>query len=246
MELLIVSFVAGVLTIAAPCILPLLPVVVGGSILHSGSGDKKPSLLHPLVIVASLVVSVIAFTLLLKATTVFLGVPAAVWSVVAGAIVALLGVHLLFPSLWERLMVATGLQAASQRWMSGSQRKTGIFKDMLLGASLGPVFNSCSPTYALIVALILPASFAMGLVYLAAYAIGLGATLLLVALFGQGLTRKMRWLSKPNGTFVRVIGVVFILVGIFVMSGLDKKVQTYVLENGWYDPIMKIEEAFRR
>lgn len=246
MELLIVSFVAGILTIAAPCILPLLPVVVGGSMLHAGSDSKRPSLLHPILIVSSLVVSVILFTLLLKATTIFLGVPAGVWNVIAGGIVALLGVHLLVPSLWERFMIGTGLQASSQRLMGGSQQKAGALKDILLGVSLGPVFNSCSPTYALIVALILPTSFGEGLVYLGAYAIGLGLTLLLVALFGQSLTRKMRWLSNPGKTFSRVIGIVFILVGIFVMTGLDKKVQTYVLENGWYDPIMKVEEAFKQ
>ena len=40
MTLLLISFIAGVLTILAPCILPLLPVIVGGS-LDGGETSKK-------------------------------------------------------------------------------------------------------------------------------------------------------------------------------------------------------------
>ena len=45
MFLLIASFLAGVLTSLAPCILPLLPVIVGSSVLQDGdkaSGKKMP------------------------------------------------------------------------------------------------------------------------------------------------------------------------------------------------------------
>jgi cytochrome c biogenesis protein CcdA len=118
-------------------------------------------------------------------------------------------------------------------------------KDILLGAALGPVFNSCSPTYALIVAVLLPASFVSGLAYLLAYALGLGVILLLISIFGRALVTKMRWMSNPHGWFQKCIGILFIVVGFMVVFGFDKKIQTYVLEKGWYDPIMKIEESFR-
>jgi len=242
MELLVVSFLAGVLTVAAPCILPLLPVVVGGSIVGEG---KVGGLRRPLVIVASLAVSVVVFTLLLKATTALLGIPTMVWSVVAGGIVVLLGVNWLVPALWERVMLATGGQLGATKLLGASQRTTGVKHDVLLGAALGPVFNSCSPTYALIVAVVLPASFGVGLANLTAYALGLAVILLLVSLFGQGLVQRMRWLSNPNGWFKKMIGVVFILVGLMVMTGLDRRVQTFVLEHGWYAPVSRLEEALR-
>lgn len=245
-ELTIVAFVAGVLTVAAPCILPLLPVIVGGSMLHGARQNERASLKHPLMIVLSLAVAVFVFSLLLKATTLFLGVPTAVWGIISGAIVIFFGVTLLFPSLWEKLMIATGWQAGASRLMAKSQKNDGITKDIVLGAALGPVFNSCSPTYALIVAVILPVSFATGVVYLLAYSLGLASILLLISLFGRALSNKMRWLSNPGGLFKRLVGGIFIVVGLAVLFGIDKKVQTYVLENGWYDPIMKIEESFRK
>jgi cytochrome c-type biogenesis protein len=244
-ELYIVSFVAGILTVLAPCILPLLPVIIGGSALQD-NGEKKLSLKHPLVIIGSLVLSIILFTLLLKATTALLGIPVMVWAVIAGSIVLLFGINLLFPVLWEKFMIMTGLATMSTRLMGSSQGKVGYKKDILLGAALGPVFNSCSPTYALIVAVILPASFIAGFGYLVAYSAGLGLILLLISIFGRLLVNKMKWMSNPRGAFQKVIGVIFITVGIFVILGVDKNVQTYVLQNGWYDPIIRIEESFRR
>lgn len=243
-ELYVVSFVAGVLTVLAPCILPLLPVIVGGSALHGQESSGRTSLKHPLIIASSLVVSVVLFTLLLKSTTALLGVSAVVWSVISGGIVLLFGVNLLFPVLWEKLMIYTGLQARASRLMGRSQTNSGVKKDIALGAALGPVFNSCSPTYALIVAVILPVSFFAGLGYLFAYALGLGVVLLLISIFGRALVDKLKWLSKPNSVFQKTMGVIFIIVGLVVIFGVDKQIQAYFLENGWYDPILKIEESF--
>lgn len=241
MELVILSFVAGVLTVAAPCILPLLPIIIGGTAI-SEQDKKSRNWFTPLVITGSLAVSVIVFTLLLKATTVLLGVPQIVWNVIAGGVVLLFGLNLLFPVLWERAMIATGLHVASNHWLAFSYKQKGITRDVLVGAALGPVFSSCSPTYALIVAAVLPASFAKGLLYLCFYALGLATILLVVAVAGQAAVKKLGWLTNPNGVFRKTIGVLFIIVGIAVIFGLDRKFQAFVLERGWYDPIMQLEQ----
>jgi cytochrome c biogenesis protein CcdA len=237
MTLLILSFAAGVLTVAAPCILPLLPVIVGGSVVR----DQKPNWRRPLVVAASLALSVVIFTLLLKATTSLLGVPQVFWQAVSGTIVTLFGLNLLFPTIWEKL--AAKLYIRSNKLLGSSFAKKGLYGDALIGASLGPVFSSCSPTYALIVATVLPASLSRGLLYLLAYAVGLAGSLLVVAYLGQALVQKLGWLSNPYGWFRKTIGILFILVGIMVLFGWDKSVQSFVLEKGWYDPICKLEQS---
>lgn len=242
MTLLLVSFLAGVLTVLAPCILPLLPVVVGGSVARGG---QKLSRLRPLVVVGSLALSVILFTLLLKATTALLGVPDLVWRIFSGVIVLLLGINFLWPTLWERLSLAAGLNLGSNRLLNSSNSKKGLYGDALTGFALGPVFNSCSPTYALIVAAVLPVSFALGFTYLLAYAVGLSLALLVITYAGQSLIRRLGWLSNPAGAFHRIIGLVFIVVGLAVIFGLDRSAQAYVLERGWYDPISGLEERLR-
>lgn len=244
MTLLLVSFFAGALTVAAPCILPLLPVIVGGSITPEGEKSRS-KWSRPLVITASLAVSVIVFSLLLKATTALLGVSTMVWQSVSAVIVILLGINFLFPILWEKVALRTGLALGPNRFLAASSNKKGVTKDILIGGALGPIFTSCSPTYALIVASILPASFIQGFIYLVAYAAGLSLILLLIAIFGQKFVKRLGWLASPSGTFRKTIGVIFIVVGLAVFFGLDKKAQIYVLDRGWYDPVSNLEERLR-
>ncbi len=236
MELFIVSFVAGVLTVLAPCILPLLPIIIGGSTLQQKDYRK------PIIITASLALSVVVFTLLLKASTVLLMIPPYVWQILSGGIVLLFGLSLLFETAWAR--IAARFNAASNRLLGKAARKRGLWGDVLIGAALGPVFSSCSPTYALIVASVLPASFGQGLLYLAAYALGLSAVLLLIGLLGQQAVQKLGWASNPHGWFKRSLAIMFIVVGLGVLFGVDKQIQAYVVQHGWYDPISNFERSF--
>lgn len=221
---------------AAPCVLPLLPVIVGGTVAEGAERRYKPYW-----VALGLVLSVILFTLVLKATTALLGVPQQVWQVVSGFIVLLFGVHLLAPQLWDAVAARFSLQ---RRTTSALPKAKGAGADFLMGAALGPVFNSCSPTYALIVAVILPSSFGVGLAYLTAYALGLGLTLLVVALLGKAAVQRLGWVANPESWFRKLIGVLFLLVGLAVVLGFDKKVQAYVLERGWYDPVAELEQRF--
>ena len=198
---------------------------------------------RPLTIAVSLAISVVVFTLLLKGTTALLGVPQSVWQVVSGVIILGFGLTLVFPGLWERVMSVTGLQNRASNALDRSYRRGGLGGDLLLGAALGPTFASCSPTYALILATVLPVSFAEGLLYISLYAVGLSAALLLAALLGNALVRKLGWLSSPSGWFRRVTGILLIVVGLAVVLGLDKELQAFVISQGWYDPVKNFEES---
>jgi cytochrome c-type biogenesis protein len=246
MLLLISSFLAGVLTVAAPCILPLLPVIVGGTIIRGQDSKREISRLRPAIIALSLAASVVVFTLLLKASTSLLGVPVEVWRFVAGGIVLLLGLNFLFPNAWTKLMIRTGGEVGSNKLLNKFIKKEGYTGDVLTGAALGPVFSSCSPTYAFIVAAVLPASFAQGLAYLLAYALGLSLALLAVGYAGQKAVRKLGWFSDPHGTFRKVIAILFIITGLVVIAGWDKTAQSYILERGWYSPVENIELKLKR
>lgn len=245
MELILVSFAAGALTILAPCLLPLIPVIIGGSSLGVDGTTVRRSVVHPLIITLSLMASIIVFTLLLKASTALLGIPTAVWNSIAGGVVVLFGVNTLFPQLWESVMAWTGLQAKTSQLLGKANAPNKYLRDIFLGAALGPVFNSCSPTYLLIVAVVLPASFGVGLLNLFAYVLGLGIVLFLVGVFGRTLVSRIKWMSRPGGAFQRIIGVIFVILGICIMIGADKQIQSFVLEKGWYDPIMHLEEVVR-
>lgn len=243
MELIGLSLLAGALTVLAPCILPLLPVILVRS--ATANTNNRPDWRHPLVIVAALTVSVIVFSLLLKASTALLGVPTTVWQVISGGILIIFGLLLFFPDAWARAAARIPLFAKASELAGSGYNKQSLGGSALIGLALGPIFNSCSPTYALIVASILPASFGQGLAYLIAYAIGLAAMLLIIAFAGQKITQKLGWLVNPHGIAHKIAATVFIIVGIAIITGFDKQVQTFVLEQGWYDPISSLEEALR-
>lgn len=244
MTLFILCFVAGILTIAAPCVFTLLPVIVGGSVARSGTDERKNTL-RPIIITASLAASIIVFTLLLKATSSLLSVPAEVWQILAGGIIIALGANFLLPNGWTYAMSKVGLHESSNKLLGKAYFKKGYAGDILTGAALGPVFSSCSPTYAFVVASVLPSSFAQGMVYLAAYVLGLSITLLLISYAGQSLAVKLGWLADPNSVFRKTMGAVFILIGLAIILGLDKKLEARLVESGALDWLVRFEDRIR-
>lgn len=230
MFIALLSLIAGFLSVLAPCVLPLLPIIIGGS--FTGFENKK----RPYIIVGSLVFSLILFTLLLKASTALIGIDPVVWSYISGGIVILLGLTMLFPRFWDEIIGRLGLQAKSQQLLGGAGKtKNGTLSAILTGLALGPVFSSCSPLYAWVIATVLPESTVKGLLYLGMYSIGLALALLGIALLGRRMIDKIKWASNPHGWFQRVIAILFILVGLAVSTGYDKKIQTYLVDKNFFN-----------
>lgn len=219
----LLSLVAGVLTVLAPCVLPFLPVIVGGSLGH---GSRR----RPYLIAAALVVSLLVFTLLLKASTAFLSIDPRVWAIGSGVLVILLGVAMLFPGLWARVARWTKLEAAHGLLGKARNHRGETAGALLTGAALGPVFSSCSPTYAWVIATVLPASPVAGMIYLGIYCAGMAGALLGISLAGRRLVDRLGWASNPRGWFQRAIAALFIAVGLFVSTGLDKALQTWAVD----------------
>lgn len=239
MELIPISFLAGVLTILAPCILPLLPVIIGGSL-----DDDHRSIKRPLIITASLAVSIILFTLVLKVSTAFITIPQSFWAYFSGSIILLFAFTLLLPDTWAKITnkFAHGkIEQGSQKLMYKMFKKEGTGPSILLGAAMGPIFASCSPTYFLILGTVLPASFAIGFINLFAYAIGLSSVMLLIAFLGKRVMTVMNIAANPKGWFKRGLGILFLIVGIAIIFGLDKQFETFILDQG-YLGVTNLEE----
>ncbi len=226
---LLVSFLAGVLTVLAPCVLPIVPVILGGSITSQNKA-------RPYIVVGSLFVSIVLFSLVIKASTVLINVPTSFWNYLSGGIVIIFGVTLLFPNLWERIQSRAKLYEKANRMMGKGYKKGGFWGAVVVGAALGPVFSSCSPVYLLILSVVSPANFAVGLLYIVSYALGLCLVLLLVGKFGQAVINKFKWLEDPNGLFKRGLGLFLIVVGFTVLLGLDRTLQAWLIANGLYTP----------
>ncbi len=222
------AVLAGALTTLAPCALSLLPVVVGGSV--SGAADAH-AVRRAVIVTASLGGSVFVFTLALRATTALIDIPPSVWRWVSGGLLILLGLAAMFPEVWDRLSAATGFSRGSARGLSSAHRRNGILGAVLTGVALGPVFTSCSPLFGYVVVTVLPAEPGRGLALLTAYVGGLVAVLLPIALLGQRAVRRLRWAADPHSWLRRGLGVLFVVIGLLVATGLMQGLETWVLEH---------------
>lgn len=243
MTILIISFLAGILTVLAPCVLPLLPVIVGGSV--TDVNGARPSKKKALIVTIALGVSVMLFTLILKVSTLFINIPPEVWSWISGAIIIVLGLVTLFPQFWDKLKFVSKANKESNKLMAVGYKKNSIWGDIIIGASLGPVFSTCSPTYFFILATILPLDPVMGFIDLFTYIIGLCLALLIIAFVGQKIIEKLGIASNPYGWFKRTLGVLFLIVGAAIFFGQDRIFEAKLLESGVFD-ITKVEQILLR
>lgn len=224
MLLLFTAFIAGLLTVLAPCVLPLLPIIIGGSV----TGDTKDKK-RPIIISISLAISIMVFTLLLKVSTVLINIPPQAITYFSGGIIILLGIATLFPGIYARIIGSLKIEAAAQKALGkGFKAKGELAGPIIIGASLGPVFSSCSPVYAYILATVLPANFAQAIAYMISYVLGLAVVLLGIGYYGQSFISRIAFAANPRGTFQKIIAIIFIVVGISVASGYSVKLQTYV------------------
>lgn len=225
MLLFLIAFIAGVLTVLAPCVLPLLPVIVGGSV--SGGVNRA----RAYTVAFSLGASVILFTLLLKFSTVFVNIPQYAYEWFSGGVLILFGIVTLFPQIWDSIGLVNTLSRESNKAMSRGFMQQSFWGDVLVGAALGPVFSTCSPTYFVILATVLPASFAAGFADLLAYTFGLVLMLLLVSLAGQRIVDRLGIAADPRGWFRKVIGALFIIIGVLVFSGAEAPLEAWLISN---------------
>lgn len=237
MILLLLAFFAGILTVLAPCVLPLLPIILGSSLQRQKYASA--------IVILSLWVSIFVFSLLLKTTTLFIEVPASFWKSLSGGILVVLGIITLFPEIWKKCSTYLRLSDKSNMLLSQGSQKTGIWKYIFMGAALGPVFSSCSPTYSLILAIILPASYFFGLLALIFYIFWLASILWLIAFFGQRFASKLKWAANPKGIFQKIMGFVFLLIGLAIITGLDKKIESKILDTGFLGTISLEENIIK-
>ncbi len=222
-SLAFVSFIAGILTILAPCVLPVLPVILAGSVGERGKW-------YPYIVTASLALSIVLFTILLKASTLLIDVPPEFWKYLSGVILLVLGLVYIFPHTWTVISSKVFGSTANSKLDQAQDIESSTLRAIVTGAVLGPVFSTCSPTYSLLLATVFPVSLISGIFYTFIYAIWLSLVLLLISKFGSALVRRLRIYADERGIFRKVLGIILVMVGLLIVTGIDKKIETALIE----------------
>lgn len=212
---LILGYLAGLLTLINPCVLPVLPIVLAGSL----QTDPRA----PVALAAGMGLSFVALGTGVAAIGPALGIYPEDVTRIAALVMVGFGLVMVLPVLARRFSLASaGIAAAADARIAATPR--GIGAEFAGGALLGAVWSPCiGPTLGAAIAL---ASTGEGIGHaaavMAAFAAGV-ATLFLSAAYGL-----RGWLRRNMGRAVAlsararpVMGWVFIAVGAALFLGLN-------------------------
>lgn len=220
-----VSLAAGGLSTLSPCVLPLVPILVGSAVTAHRLG--------PWALAAGLTLSFTIVGVVLASFGAALGLDPTTFRTVAAVLLIAFGVLLLSPLLQQRFAAATSGVSAAGHGMLSRLTIGGLGGQFILGVLLGIVWSPCvGPTLGAAITLASQGE-QLTQVALVMALFGVGASIPLVVL-GFASRKAMgqlrgRLLALGQGG-KKVLGTVMLTLGAFILTGLDKQVEAWMLD----------------
>jgi cytochrome c-type biogenesis protein len=234
------AFLSGMITVASPCVLPVLPFLLSGSI-----GGRA----RPYGIIAGFVVSFTLVTLFLGAVVQFLGVSPDALRMVSVVMLVTFGLLLAVPFLhqfYERFSGAAlaGVQSNIQS-SAASTTNQGFVGGLMVGLTLGLLWTPCvGPIMASVITLALSGSVtAQAVATTLAFSLGTALPMLAVMLGGRKLLGRIPALMQNLGRVQQGFGVVLVIFAVGIGFGYDRAFQSWFLDTfpGYSDALTKFE-----
>jgi cytochrome c biogenesis protein CcdA/thiol-disulfide isomerase/thioredoxin len=230
--LILFAFLGGIVTILSPCVLPVLPVVLSGSI---GRGKSRP-----LGIVSGFVASFTVFTLTLTSIVQTTGISADSLRYLAVCILLFFGLVLTIPILHEwytraASKIAGRFQGKGSAGITNPKAETwlsGYTGGTIVGFGLGLVWTPCvGPIMASVISLALTENIDAGAIFItAAFSIGTAIPMLGIMMGGKTLLHKVPILLRNTAGIQKTFGIIIIVTAISIGLGWDRKLQAAVLQ----------------
>lgn len=218
------AFVAGLVTVLNPCVLPLIPILIGSALGKHRMG--------PVALASGLALSFATFGFAVVAFGFQLGIPERGIRLFAGALLAAAGVMLLVPALQTRLtMMFAPLTGRAQGALSRTSGE-GLSGQFAVGVLLGLVWVPCvGPTLgAAIAAASQGEDLGGAFITFAMFAAGVAIS---VTAFAYGSRKAIGKGAGSLQSFARsakpVFGAMLVLVGVLVLTGADKLLEAALL-----------------
>lgn len=222
---LLFAVLAGVLTIAAPCTLPMLPILLGASIGRAGH-------LRPAMIALGFVISFSTAALLLGAITRLFDFDPNVLREAAAILLLGFGLLMLWPAPFEWLSIR--LNGWLDLGAANSVQREGALGGLILGTTLGLVWTPCAgPVLGSILTLVATSkNFGWAGTLLIAYAIGAAIPMLAIAYGGQAATTRVRSLARISPRLQQGFGIVVIAFAVAAYFQYDTLIVAWL--TGFY------------
>lgn len=215
------ALVAGVVTLLSPCILPILPILVGRSLQNHRWG--------PMALIGGLVISFACTGVLLGFSAQFLGPLSQFIRQLAIGILLILGIGSMFPHLshrvWQWITPQLGKPVDPE---TGSGH---LWAEFLIGTQLGVVWIPCAgPILGSILTLVVAdQELLLGFLALLAYGLGAGVPMLAFAYGSKGILQRVRGLYPHMEMIQRVSGVAIAVTAVGILLRWDVQIQLWLV-----------------
>ena len=218
------AFLSGVLSTLSPCVLPLLPLVLGAAASEHRMG--------PVALAAGVGVSFAALGLFIATVGFSIGLDSGAFRVVAAVLMIAIGLALIVPKAQARLAIAAGPIAnwADQRLNSFPTRSVAaqFAVGILLGAGWSPCVGPTLGAASLLAAR--GTNLAQVTTTMLVFGLGAASPLLAIgALSREVLVRRGERLLAISKRLKAGLGILLILIGISIASGIDRSIEAGLL-----------------
>lgn len=218
------SFIAGILSILSPCVLPLVPIIVGTAL--------NTHRLGPYALALGLAISFTAIGVFLATLGDALGIDQELFRLIAAWLLLIFGVVLLSTRLQAGFAnMTSGLSGSGQQFLDKLSTDS-LFGQFGLGLILGIIWSPCvGPILGATVTLASQGQqLGQVVIVMAIFGIGAGLPLILLGTLSRQVMMNVRGKLFAAGKLGKqVLGGIMLLIGFMILTGFDKQVEAFLV-----------------
>lgn len=218
------SFLAGLLSILSPCVLPLVPIIVGTALNTHRYG--------PFALALGLAISFTVVGVFIATIGASIGIDQELFRVIAATLLITFGIILLSSTLQAKFASATASIGGAGNNLLSKISTDSLSGQFVLGLLLGVVWSPCvGPVLGATITLASEgANLAHVALVMALFGLGAGLPLILLGLLSRQAMMSVRSkLFTAGKVGKRILGAILLFVGLLIIFGLDKKFETLIV-----------------
>lgn len=220
-----IAFGAGIVSVLSPCVLPLVPIIMVGSI-----GSHR---FRPLAIVLGMITSFTLLGIIAGAFGAMIQPFLELLKILAIFFIIFMGVFLLYDKMEMYLFQIMNRFKISMPAGGGfgGKKNESLFGAFFIGLSLGIVWIPCvGPILGVILTMVaVEGDIFNGGFLLFIYSLGLAVPMLILAYGTQTSAKKLQNVTKGGVVIRRILGIILILAGLTFLFGWDRAIQSALL-----------------
>lgn len=219
------GLLAGLLSTLSPCVLPILPILLGSA---TAAHPRAP-----LALAGGLALSYAVIGTLIASLGASIGLDATIFRNVGAVILGVLGLVLMSTSLQQRFATATSGVGDAGNNLISSLNLNGLGGQFVIGLALGVVWSPCvGPTLGAAIVLASQGSHLPQVALLMGiFGVGAALPVIILAYLSRTVMMKVRGsLMQAGKTGKLILGFIMLAIAAMILSGADKPLESWLVQ----------------